>query len=78
MTTLADEIARAAVRSAQSGVFWAGASERVFQWAAGHPWAWGMALDRAQTLLARTPLHAPRKPPQQPQAPEGGMMPEMW
>ena len=84
MTTLADEIARAAVLEARGGVYWLkDASDGYWRWL--HAWEEGDRLKSyrwyARGLLdsrSTTPLHAPRKPPQQPQAPEGGMMGEMW
>lgn len=94
MTTLADEIARAAVHMAHGPdhrICWGDGfqpmgmpcthygSRRAANWRWAHPkeFEWAIAYARGH-LDATMPLQAPRKPPQQPQAPEGGMMGEFW
>lgn len=82
MTTLADEIARAAVDVGrmlpdETGRF--DASDALSAWILHRPCHWYVAISYARGYLHATmPLQAPRKPPQQPQAPEGGMMGEFW
>lgn len=79
MTTLADEIARAAVTiargNAAGALTYVPASPAALEWVHGHRDEWWAALDHARRHLDATmPLQAPRKP----QAPEGGMMGEFW
>lgn len=66
MTTLADEIAGAAVRAARLGMFWPGASEAAFEWAMTDQRRWERVREYARGHLDATmPLQAPRNPPQQ-------------
>lgn len=89
MTTLADEIARAAVEAARGRFvsFRCSFDDPPQLWA--ERWsgdtadnvAAGYVVGYARGLLdyrSTMPLQAPRKTPQQPQAPEGAMMGEFW